>query len=104
MSCACLEAVKESCSTQLVKAWLDTYSGDKLTLLGLLDVENSLDITQLLLNMLFSKSTPDELTTGLEILDDAYVFFLNNFCTDLRASIIFSRVELDKSSDCSLMF
>jgi len=71
------DAVKESCSTHLVKAWLDTYSGDKLTLLGLLDVENSLDITQQLLCVLFKKSSPDELTTGLEILDDAYVSFAN---------------------------
>ena len=56
-----------------MKAWLNTYSGDKLHLLGLLDVENSMEIAQQLLSVLFKNLSVDELTDGLEILDDEYV-------------------------------
>lgn len=64
----CTEMVKEACISHLIKAWLNTYSGDKLNLLGLLDVENSLDITQQLLGVLFKKLSTEELTTGPELL------------------------------------
>ena len=62
------ESVRDSCTSHLVKAWLNTYSGDKLTLIGLLDVENSLEVAQQLLGVLFKKLTPEELTTGSELV------------------------------------
>lgn len=73
-SCDCSETVKESCITHLVKAWLTTYSGNKLNLIGLLDVENSLETVQQLLGLLFKKSTPDELIAEIDFLDDEYAF------------------------------
>jgi hypothetical protein len=76
LSSGCSEAVRESCITHMVKAWLTTYSGDKLNLIGLLDVENSLETVQQLLGLLFKKATPDELIAELDFLDDEYVFLL----------------------------
>ena len=69
----CTETVREACITQLVEAWLRTYNGDRLALLALLDVENSSDVCQTLLQVLLKKSTPLALTEDLTFLNEEFV-------------------------------
>jgi len=70
----CTESVREACITQLVEAWLRTYNGDHLSLLALLDIENSSDVCQTLLQVLFKKSTPLALTENLTFLNEEFVY------------------------------
>ena len=59
--------------SQLVQSWLRTYNNDTMAVLGLLDIENSLDVCQQLLSILFAKSTPEALTSAFTILDEKFV-------------------------------
>lgn len=70
------ESVREACITQLVEAWLRTYNGDRLALLVLLDIENSADVCQTLLQVLFKKSTPLALSEDLAFLNEEFVSVL----------------------------
>jgi len=67
------ESVREACVTQLVEAWLRTYNGDRLAVLALLDIENSVDVCQTLLQVLFKKSTPLALTEDLTFINEEFV-------------------------------
>jgi len=69
----CTESVREACVTQLVEAWLRTYNNDRLALLVLLDIENSADVCQTLLQVLFKKSTPLALTEDLTFFNEEFV-------------------------------
>jgi len=69
----CAESVREACIMQLVEAWLRTYNSDRLALLVLLDIENSADVCQMLLQVLFKKSTPLALTEDLTFLNEEFV-------------------------------
>lgn len=71
--CGCTESVREACITQLVETWLRTYNNDRLALLVLLDIENSVDVCQTLLQVLFKKSTPLALTEDLTFLNEECV-------------------------------
>jgi len=55
---------------------LRTYNGDHLAILALLDIENSADICQTLLQVLFKKSTPLALTENLTFVDEEFVSLL----------------------------
>lgn len=70
----CTESVREACVTHLVEAWLKTYNGDRLAVLALLDIENSADVCQSLLQVLFKKSTPLALTEDLTFLNEEFVY------------------------------
>lgn len=72
----CAESVREACVTQLVEAWLRTYNADRLAVLTLLDIENSVDVCQTLLQVLFKKSTPLSLTEDLTFLNEEFVSML----------------------------
>ena len=69
----CTESVREACITQLVEAWLRTYNSDRLALLVLLDIENSADVCQTLLQVMFKKSTALALTEDLAFLNEEFV-------------------------------
>jgi len=77
----CTESVREACITHLVEAWLKTYNGDRLAVLALLDIENSADVCQSLLQVLFKKSTPLALTEDLTFLNDECVYLT---CSQLQ--------------------
>jgi len=68
--------VREACVTQLVETWLRNYNGNRLALLSLLDIENSADVCQTLLQVLFKKSTPLALTEDLAFLNEELVSVL----------------------------
>ena len=68
--CSILESVKEACSSKLLQAWLRTFGGNVLELLGALDVEYSTETCELVLNTLFKHSTTSELIKNFDILDE----------------------------------
>ncbi|CAC5372304.1 YCG1 [Mytilus coruscus] len=65
-----VESVKEACSSKLLQAWLRTFGGNVLELLGALDVEYATDTCELVLNTLFKHTSTAELIKNFDILNE----------------------------------
>lgn len=68
-----VESVKAACSGKLLQAWLRTFGGNVLELLGSLDVENSTETCELVLKTLLKEAPLPEVVQKFDILDDKYV-------------------------------
>jgi len=64
------ESVREACASRLLQAWLRTFNGSTLELLNCLDVENSVEVCQQMLGILFKKAPTADLVSGLDILSE----------------------------------
>ena len=65
------DVVKEACYSKLLRTWLRTYGDSTIELLNCLDVENSLEVSQQLLTVLFQKTTSvSDLISDFKLLDD----------------------------------
>ena len=62
--------VQESCATRLLQTWLRTFDGNILELLKCLDVENSLETSELVLKTIFKKVPAHELVQNFDLLND----------------------------------
>ncbi|XP_071168942.1 condensin complex subunit 3-like [Mytilus edulis] len=65
-----VESVKEACSSKLLQAWLRTFGGNVLELLGALDVEYATGTCELVLNTLFKHTSTAELIKNFDILNE----------------------------------
>lgn len=64
------DSVKAACSGKLLQAWLRTFGGNVLELLGSLDVENSTETCELVLKTLLKEAPLPEVVQKFDILDD----------------------------------
>ena len=62
--------VKDACASKLLQAWLQTFGGNILNLLKCLDVENSLDTTELAIKTIFKKVPVQELVQNFDLLNE----------------------------------
>lgn len=65
-----VDSVKAACSGKLLQAWLRTFGGNVLELLGSLDVENSTETCELVLKTLLKEAPLPEVVQKFDILDD----------------------------------
>ncbi|KAK7466706.1 hypothetical protein BaRGS_00037193 [Batillaria attramentaria] len=67
------ESVKSVCGGKLLQSWLRGFQGNALDLLHSLDVENSTEVCQEMLQQLFADATIADLVTNFNLLDDKLV-------------------------------
>nr|KAG5687867.1 hypothetical protein BaRGS_007561 [Batillaria attramentaria] len=73
MKALTIESVKSVCGGKLLQSWLRGFQGNALDLLHSLDVENSTEVCQEMLQQLFADATIADLVTNFNLLDDKLV-------------------------------
>ena len=72
------DSVKLACSGKLLQAWLRTFGGNVLELLGSLDVENSTETCELVLKTLLREAPLPEVVQKFDFLDERYMTQLDS--------------------------
>lgn len=109
------ESVREACTSRLLQAWLRTFSGNALELLNCLDVENSAEICQQMLVILFKKASTADLASSLDVLSEEIfipldkltcenAFYWRCLCEHIRSLGTAEEEHLDKILPSGVVF